>query len=127
MRITESRLRKIIRSVIKESFALPPSQSYSKEGEEIVSKWLESAKGQNWWSQAKKGKEVRGVEVKITNQDLKSNKVLFGNIKPVCLLSGKAFKPGDELVIIQPEGSYSTIGYVVKEHCKKYAQDLFGV
>jgi len=127
MKITESRLRKIIRSVIKEnSFVQPPSNKYNENGEKIVKKWLETQKGKHWWKQAKDGKEVRGIEIKITNQDLGKNNILFrGDTKPVCLLTDKVLQPG-VIVKIQPEGGYNTIGYVDKAQCKKYAFDLLG-
>lgn len=128
MRITESRLRKIIRSVIKESFVLPPSQKYDEEGEKKVKNWLKTKKGQHWWEQVNTnddGQQVKGIEINITNKHLEKNNILFRDAKPVCLLTGKKLQPG-VVVKIQPEGGYSTIGYVEKEHCKKYAFDLLG-
>tara|TARA_B100000427_G_C15478298_1_gene581723 strand:- start:849 stop:1262 length:414 start_codon:yes stop_codon:yes gene_type:complete len=129
MRITESRLRKIIRSVLQESdIVLPPSQTYKAEGEETIKTWLKTKKGQYWWEQVNtnNGKEVRGIEILITNQDLEKNNILFRDAKPVCLLTGNKLKPESVVVKIQPEGKYSTIGYVDKEHCKKFAFNFLG-
>lgn len=129
MRITESRLRRIIRSVLKEEYEFremnpfPHSQSGSSEGDrQIVDQWLRSPKGQHWWSLASKGHDARGLEIKVTSQDLEKNPRFRGE---KCMLTGRPLKPG-KVVIIQEEGRYNALGYVDWAVCRKFAQDQLG-
>ena len=134
MKITESRLRRIIRSVIRESmedayddyartvFPLPPSQQGgSSEDISKVLKWLKGPLGKTWWSSASKGKEHRGCEIKITSQDLSKNPK-FKN--QMCMISGKPLTSG-KVVVIQSK-PYNTDGYADWAECKKFAMDNIG-
>jgi len=130
MRITESRLRRIIRSVLKEEYEFrdmnpfPHSQSGSSEGDkQIVDQWLRSTKGQHWWRLASKGQgSDSGLEIRVTSQDLEKNDKFIGE---KCMLTGKPLKPG-KVVIIQEEDGYNTLGYVDWAECRKFALDQLG-
>ena len=131
MRLTESRLRRIIRDVIIESydefndmtpFSLPPSQTGTYEDREKVYKWLKGPFGQTWWKSASMGKSNRGCEIKITSQDIARNPK-FRNKK--CMVSGKDLKPG-KYVVIQSQG-YKTDGFAEWAQCRKFADDHSGL
>jgi len=128
MRITEGKLRRIIRSVLKEEYEFsdmnpfPHSQVGSESDRKIVDQWLRSVKGQHWWSLASKGQNARGIEITLTSQDLERNPKFKGER---CMLTGQFLNPG-KVVIIQQEDGYDTLGYVNWAECRKFARDQLG-